>query len=118
MILLVYECEVAGALAHPLVYDLLECFRALVADEILLKFLHMKKLPIYTAEDHIQEFLHDVYSTLHKEYYHKGRRNCIRFSYWIDLILLEFRNAVSQKRAFNPVWPPVRHETRCNKKIP
>jgi CRISPR-associated endonuclease Cas1 len=105
--------------AHPLVYDLMECFRAMMVDEILLKFLHMKKAPIdKLTQEVIQAFLHDVYGTLHKEYYHKDRKVCVSLSYWIDLVLLEFRNAVSEQRAFNPAWTPVRHEHRCKRKPP
>ena len=108
-----------SARAQPLVYDLMEPFRAMVVDEVLIKFLHLKKKPINAVNQKvIQEFLHDIYAILHKEYYHRERRACISLSYWIDLVLLAFRNAVSEKRVFKPDWMPVRHETRCNKKPP
>jgi CRISPR-associated endonuclease Cas1 len=108
-----------SAKAHPLVYDLMEPFRVMMVDEVLVTFLHMKKRPIETVnQDVIQDFLHDVYAVLHQQYYHKDRKVCISLSYWIDLILLEFRGAVSEKRKFKPRWTPLRHETRCNRKPP
>jgi CRISPR-associated endonuclease Cas1 len=108
-----------SAHAHPLVYDIMECFRVLMVDKVLLKFLRMKKRPLEVVDQVcIRDFLHEVYRVLHNEYYHRGRHACISVSYWMDLVLLEFRNAVSKQRAFSPVWMPVRHENRCNRKPP
>lgn len=108
-----------SAKAHPLVYDLMEPFRVHVVDEVLMTFFHMKKHPIVRVDQTIvQEFLHEVYAILHRQYYHRKRRVCISFSYWIDLVLLEVRGAVSSQRKFKPLWTPLRHETRCNRKPP
>lgn len=103
--------------AHPLIYDIMEVFRVILVDEILLKFIHMKKEPISKIDSQdIQYFLHDVYEKLNYEYYHNNRKSCITLSYWIDLILLELRGSISEKRLFKPKFVPLRHENRCNKK--
>lgn len=105
--------------AHPLVYDIMECFRAVLVDSILLRFLHMKKEPIEKIDSEIiSHFLHDIYEQLDYEYYHSQRKSCISMSYWIDLVLLELRGSVSEKRLFKPKFTPYRHENRCNKKSP
>lgn len=105
--------------ARPLVYDFMECFRVVMVDEVVVKFLHMKKLPISEINQNVvQDFLHDLYMILDRKHYHRGRSACISVSYWIDLTLLEFQSAVSEKRLFAPQWMPTRHETRCNRKPP
>lgn len=105
-----------SAHARPLVYDLMECFRAVIVDEPLLVFLRKKKQPLVVDQTAISHYVHHLYEVLDRKYYHRNRRACVSLSYWIDLILLEFRSAVSERRPFSPDWMPARHETRCNKK--
>ena len=79
----------------------------------------MKKYPIIQVDSEtVKYFLHNKYEQLNTGYYHKYRHACIPLSYWIDLVLLELRGAVSEDRRYKPYFTPIRHENRCNKKSP
>lgn len=103
----------------PLAYDFMEWLRPNV-DKILLSYLRQKKRPIIEiGQKHIRYFIAKIKKSLEHTYYHSKRKDCVSLSYWIDLMLLEFRGAVSEKREFRPIFPPYRHDTRCkNKTLP
>ena len=103
--------------SHPLAYDLIEWLRPFLVDSVIITWIHKKKRPlVQISQKDIAYIVHLINRKLTKKYFHQERGACISLSYWIDLYLLEFRNAVSEQREFNPIYPPLRHETRCSSK--
>ncbi len=105
--------------SHPLVYDLMEWLRPFLVDNVIVVWIHKKKKPLLqVSQKDIAYLVHLINKKLAKNYFHHDRNSCLPLSYWIDLYLLEFRNAISQQREFNPTYPPLRHDTRCPNKKP
>jgi len=106
-----------SAKAHPLIYDFMEIMRPIIVDDILLKMLHRKKLPI--AKIDAKEISHFVYRMKQKggaKYFHKKLGYCIELNYWIRLLLLEFMGSVRSRTSYHPLFPSLRHESRCKEK--
>lgn len=105
--------------SHPLVYDVMEWLRPFLVDSVIITWIHKKKKPLVQISQKDTAYLvYLINKKLAKNYFHQKRKSCVPLSYWIDLYLLEFRNTVSEQREFNPVYPPLRHDTRCPNKKP
>jgi CRISPR-associated endonuclease Cas1 len=121
------ECETALALLHraqssnakPLVYDLMEMFRADLVDITVLTWLRQKKRPIQKlSTKHIAHFIHDIQERLEKQYYLEDFKQCHTYHYYIDLQITKFIKAVNHQQVFKPLYLPTRHDTRCTCKPP
>jgi CRISPR-associated endonuclease Cas1 len=99
---------------EPLVYDLMELFRADVVEKVTLTYLRQKKHPVTTVEGRcIGHFVHNVNEQLLKRYYLKAFKQCHTFDYCIELQIEKFMSAVNHKAVFEPMSVPVRHDGRC-----
>lgn len=102
--------------AHPLVYDFIEWMRPLVVDRTIINIIRKKKRRIDKIDKKfIAYFIFKIKKEFDREYYHKKLHYCITLDYWNDLILLSFIKSVNQKNVFKPLFPSLRHETRCKK---
>lgn len=100
--------------SNPLVYDLMELFRADVVDAVVLTYLRQKKLPIDTiTQSHIAHLLHEINKRLEKPIYLKDFKQCHTYRYCIDLQITKFIKAVNHAKVFAPLHLPKRHEMRC-----
>ena len=105
--------------AHPLAYDFIEWLRPFVVDRTLLHFLRKKKKPILTvSEKIISHFVSLLKKEFDKLHYHRHLKYCITLDYWVRLILLEFMKVVKSGAIYHPLFPSLRHESRCRKKPP
>jgi len=117
-----YEIPTAMGLLHvprnsdstPLVYDLVEIFRADIIDAEVLRFLRLKKKKLERADNQIAHFLHEVNERLERKYYLKEFRTCHTYLYYMEVQILKFIKAVNRKEVFKPLSLPDRHENRCS----
>ncbi len=101
--------------SHPLVYDLIEWLRPFIVDHIVYThFSKKKKVVVELESKDIPILISKIKLFLEKAMYHSDRKACITVVYWIKLYLLEVRNAVTEQREFNFIFPPLRHDTRCS----
>lgn len=99
--------------AKPLVYDFMEWLRPIV-DDVLMKFIRKKKKYIErVSQKEISYFLFLVKGRFEKDFYNKRLKYCISLKYWIKLVALEMRGAVSENRKAIFNFPSLRHENRC-----
>ncbi len=102
----------------PLVYDLMEMFRADCVDAVLLTFLRQKKKPLTEVNQRtIGMFLHAVNVQLEKQYYLTTFKQCHTYRYYMDLQITKFVKAVNHRTVFEALHLPIRHENRCTKKL-
>ena len=102
--------------AHPLAYDFVEWIRAYVIDRELMTYIRKKKKPIVAVDEKmIKYFIFRIKKSFERYYYHKKLGYCISLEYWLRLNLLEFMGAVNTKSIYHPLFPSLRHETRCKK---
>lgn len=98
----------------PLVYDLMEIFRADVVDAEVLRFLRLKKKGIQVLEQKdIAHFLHEVNERLERKYYLRVFNGCQTYRYYMELQILKFIKAVNHNEVFEPLHLPTRHDVRC-----
>ncbi len=120
-ILLKYDVPTEMGLLHmprnadsaPLIYDLVEMFRADIIDAEVLRFLRLKKKKIVRLEKEIPHFLHEVNERLNRRYYLKDFNMCHAYRYYMEVQVLKFVKAVNAGEIFAPVTLPTRHENRC-----
>lgn len=99
----------------PLVYDLMELFRADVVDAEVLRFLRLKKKPVrMLTQKHIAHFLHEVNERMDKKYYLRDFKQCHTYHYYMNVQVLKFIKAVNHKEVFHPIILPTRHDSRCS----
>ncbi len=103
--------------AKPLVYDLMEMFRADVVDFTLIKYLRLKKKPIGSPQEHIGHLLHELQASQAKLYYLKDFKQCQTYGYYMDLQITKFIKAVNRREPFSPVLLPRRHDGRCKQRL-
>jgi len=105
-----------SAKAHPLVYDFMEWLRPLLVDRVILVFFKKKKrvLQRITGRE-VGLVIVRIKKELERRYYHKKLDYCITLTYWIKLIALELEKSIRHNTAFEPIFPSLRHETRCKK---
>ncbi len=86
----------------PLIYDLMELFRADVVDGEVLSFFRRKKKPIdvFSNRD-VASFIGRIKDRL----------------YYMELQLTKFQAAVNRKQVFTPLRLPTRHDGRCSQKV-
>ncbi len=102
------------AKSKPLVYDLVELFRADVVDTEVLRFLRLKKKPIEKlTQEHIVQLLHAINQQLQKKHYLRDFKQCHTYEYYMDLQITKFIKAVNHKEVFTPTLLPMRHDSRC-----
>lgn len=102
--------------AHPLVYDFMEWLRPILIDRTARTFFRKKKKQMeYLAEKDIPRFVATLKKEWGRQYYHKKLGYCITLSYWTKLIVLELEKSIHQNISFAPIFPSLRHETRCKK---
>ncbi len=101
--------------AVPLVYDFIEWLRPFMVDEILLRFVHKKKKSIDMSNKKIIPiFLSKIKQKFEQKYFHRNLDYCITLEYWIKILILEFMGVVNGgKEQYKPIFPSLRHETRC-----
>lgn len=103
-----------SAHAHPFVYDFMEWMRPLVVDKAMRVFFKKKKKRVeHITKRHIGHLLGVIKKGLERRYYHRRLGYCITLAYWSKLILLEFEKCVRRNEPFRPIFPSLRHETRC-----
>lgn len=103
------------ASSEPLVYDLMELFRADTVDTEVLRFLRLKKQTVKKLEQKdIGIFLHDVYARYEKKFYLKDFKQCHSYMYYMELQVLKFISTVNHAKVFKPIHLPSRHDTRCS----
>jgi CRISPR-associated endonuclease Cas1 len=105
-----------SAKARPLVYDFMEIMRPIMVDDVLLKMLHKKKRPIEEINEMIPSFVYRIKKKGKTLYFHKELGYCITLDYWMRLLLLGFMGAVYTDNAYHPIFPSIRHESRCKEK--
>ena len=105
-----------SATSKPLVYDLMELFRADTVDFTLLRYLRLKKKPIILDEvgGHIGHFLHEVNKTLDRLFYLHDFAQCHKYGYYMNLQVVKFIKAINRQEVFGPLMLPRRHDSRCN----
>lgn len=117
-----YDIFPAPALLHvahksksaPLAYDLVEMFRADIAETEVLKFLRQKKKPLEELrQKDIGRFLARINRRLERKYFIKQFGYCQTYRYYMELQVLAFVKAVNHKTIFKPLQLPMRHENRC-----
>ncbi len=101
------------AQSKPLVYDLMELFRADVVDFPLLRFLRLKKKPLAAPGDAIAHFLATANAVRDKKHYLRDFKQCHRYEYYMDLQVTKFIKAVNHNEIFEPLALPRRHDSRC-----
>lgn len=100
--------------SHPLVYDLVELFRADLVDEFLIHFVRQTKKPIDTlTSKHISRFLHNINLLCKKKHYLRDFKQCHTYEYYMELQVLKLIKAINHKEVFNPIILPSRHDDRC-----
>ncbi len=100
--------------SDPLVYDLMELFRADVVDAEVMRFLNLKKKPVIElTQKEIAHFLHEVNERLERLYYVRNFKSCEPYRYYMELQILRFISAIDHKKIFEPLTLPARHEDRC-----
>lgn len=98
----------------PLVYDLMELFRADTINTELLRFLRLKKKRIDVVDQTIiGHFLHEVNERMDRMYYLRDFHACQSYRYYMELQILKFISAVNHRQTFSPVELPTRHDSRC-----
>jgi CRISPR-associated endonuclease Cas1 len=103
--------------SEPLVYDLMEMFRADVVDAEVLRFLRSKKKIIKEVSGKvIPIFLNRINKRCERLYYLKVFETCRSYSYYMELQNLRFIKAINSKEVFKPIDLPNRHENRCANK--
>lgn len=99
----------------PLVYDLMEMFRADVVEAELLRYLRMKKKPVIEiGQKDIGCFLHSINNRIERKYYLRSFQQCHTYRYYMELQLLKFIKAVNHKEEFTALTLPSRNENRCS----
>jgi len=83
--------------SKPLVYDLMELFRADMVDFALLRYLRLKKKPIVNAQEHVGHFLSQINILREKPYYLQDFKQCQRYGYYMELQVVKFIKAVNQR---------------------
>ena len=102
--------------AHPLAYDFMEWLRPFLVDRTLMKIIRKKKKKISEIDQKaIAYFLSAVKKEFDIRYYHKKLRYCVTLNFWIRLMLLEMMKSVYRGIPYAPLFPSLRHETRCKK---
>ena len=100
--------------AHPLAYDFIEPLRAIMVDDVILKILGKKKKKIEKIDKKLISFLiYRIKKMGDAYYFNKKLGYCITLNYWTRLLLLEFMGSVNSSRTYHPIFPSLRHETRC-----
>lgn len=108
-----------GPKVHPLVYDFIEPWRPIMVDEVLLKVIGKKKQPIDTVDGKlIAYFIVRIKKKAEAHFFHKQLDYCITLDYWVRLLLLAFMSCVHLGKQYRPIFPSLRHESRCQKKPP
>jgi CRISPR-associated endonuclease Cas1 len=117
-----HEASTALGLLHvaqksdstPIVYDLMELFRADVIDMTVLTFLRQKKKPILRlGQKDIAHFIYEVRQRLAYLHYLKDFKQCHPYNYYLELQIVKFMKAVNHRELFQPMELPDRHDTRC-----
>jgi len=102
--------------AHPFVYDFMEWLRPIVVDEVLLVVITKKKKMVeHVDKKLIKFFVSRMKIKLDSYVYHRELKYCITFNYWIRLILLSLMHSINTYRKYKPLFPSLRHESRCKK---
>lgn len=102
--------------AEPLIYDLIELFRADVVDSEVLRFLRLKKNKLHSIKEReIAHFVHRISKRLNRRYFLKDFDSCQTYRYYMELQLLKFAKAINHQEIFKPLSLPSRHENRCTK---
>ncbi len=105
-----------SANAHPLVYDFMEWLRPVLVDKTALTFFRKKKkVVLHISEQEIGHFIFAIKKELERRYYHRKLGYCITLAYWIKLVALELEKSIHHTTLFQPIFPSLRHETRCKK---
>lgn len=105
----------------PLVYDFMEWIRSIAVDKVLINLFRKKKVKVVNfKKETVGLFLSKIKNEFDKHYFHRDLKYGITLDYWIHLTLLDLQKSVNQNKKFDPVFPSLRHETRCNsnKKTP
>jgi CRISPR-associated endonuclease Cas1 len=100
--------------ATPLVYDLMELFRADIVDMSVATWLRQKKQPVTKlTQKHIAQLLHDMNERMDKRYYLADFGQCHSYRYYMEIQITKFIKAVNHNEVFLPLTLPMRHDTRC-----
>ena len=101
--------------SKPLVYDLMELFRADLVDREVLRFFRLKKKPvIHINQSDIGMFLKRLNHRMERKIYIKEFKQCHTYRYMMELQILKCISAVNHKEVFRPFDVPKRHESRCS----
>lgn len=102
--------------SKPFVYDFVEWLRPFLIERVLISFLNKKKKPLNkVSELDIKKFLYKINKEWKRKYFHSKLDYCITLEYWNQLLLQELIRAINNSEDFNPKFPSLRHENRCNK---
>lgn len=98
----------------PLVYDLMELFRADSVNAESLRLMRLKKERfVEVGQPEIAHFLHDVNERMERTYYIRTFKACHTYRYYMELQLLKFVSAVNHHEPFVPIHLPTRNDSRC-----
>ncbi len=102
--------------AHPFAYDFIEWLRPFVIERTFIKMIRKKKRKVVEIDQKlVGYFIHLIQQGFERRYYYKKLHYCVTLDYWIKLVLLEMMNSVNNYRPYSPIFPTLRHETRCKK---
>jgi CRISPR-associated endonuclease Cas1 len=117
-----YDCSMAIGIFHkprtvkskPLAYDLVELFRSDIVDAEILRFFRLKKKPVEKIDNRqIAFFINNLNKKYERKFYLKNFHRCHKYSYYMELQILKFIEAVNHKKIFEPFHIPNRHEVCC-----
>ena len=104
--------------SSPLVYDIMEMFRADVVDAEVVRFLRLKKKPFAAlSQENTARFLRGINKRIERKFYLSNFKECRSYRYYIELQILKLVFAVNNMTIFHPINLPVRHDSRCSKKF-
>lgn len=101
--------------SKPLVYDLMELFRADLVDPEVLRYVRLKKKAMskVTSID-ITKFLRHLNKRMDRKVYIREFKQCHTYRYSMELHILKYIYAVNHDVVFKPMALPSRHESRCS----
>ena len=94
----------------------MEWLRPVVVDKVLLVIITKKKKVVEDVDEKlIKFFVYHMKIKLDSYVYHKELRYCVTFNYWIHLLLLDLMHSINTNKKYRPLFPSLRHESRCKK---
>jgi CRISPR-associated endonuclease Cas1 len=103
--------------SDPFVYDFMEWLRPLVVDSVVLHhFRKKKKYKNRLSDREVPVIINKIKNAFATKYYHRKLGYCVNLEYWTKILLLSFIKSVNENQLWKPLFPTMRHESRCKTK--